>query len=199
MHHGQQQQQRIVLVRHGETEWSKSGQHTGRTDIPLTEAGREAAAALGGMLRECAFDLVLSSPLSRAKDTCALAGFGDRMQLDPDLLEWDYGIYEGRSTLDIRKDRPEWSVWLSPIQGGEALESVHARAQQVIRKLPPTGNVALFAHAHFLRILAAAWMGLPAITGRYLALDTSTVSVLGYERRTRVIRQWNVARGGRIL
>ena len=199
MHHGQQRQQRIVLVRHGETEWSKSGQHTGRTDLPLTDAGREAASALGGMLRGCSFDMVLSSPLSRAKDTCALAGFGGQMQIDDDLLEWDYGIYEGRSTLEIRKDHPEWSVWLSPIEGGEALESVYARAQRVIGKIAGAGEVALFAHGHILRILAAAWMGLPPIAGRYLALDTSTVSVLGYERQTRVIRQWNVAEGGRIL
>lgn len=198
MHHGQKPQ-RIVLARHGETEWSKSGQHTGRTDIPLTEAGRRAAAALGEILQGLSFDLVLSSPLSRARDTCTLAGFGDAMQTDPDLLEWDYGIYEGRSTLDIRKENPAWSVWLSPIEGGESLEAVYARAQRVIQKISAAGDVALFAHGHFLRILAAAWMGLPPITGRYLALDTSTVSVLGYERQTRVIRQWNVAQGGRIL
>ncbi len=198
MHHGPQQQ-RIVLVRHGETEWSKSGQHTGRTDIPLTDAGRRAAAALGGMLQGVSFDLVWASPLSRARDTCTLAGFGDRMTIDADLLEWDYGIYEGRSTLEIRKENPAWSVWLSPIEGGEALESVYARAQRVISKIPPSGDVALFAHGHILRILAAAWVSLPPLSGRYLALDTSTVSVLGYERQTRVIRQWNVAEGGRIL
>lgn len=190
---------RIVLVRHGETEWSKSGQHTGRTDIPLTEEGRRRAAALGAMLEGMRFDLVLSSPLGRARETCELAGFGGRMQLDPDLMEWDYGIYEGRTTLEIRKEDPAWSVWLSEIHGGERLEAVYERAQRVIGKVARAEageTVALFAHGHILRILAAAWIGMPAITGRYLALDTATVSVLGYERQTRVIRQWNVADRG---
>ena len=185
--------QQIFLVRHGETEWSRSGQHTGRTDIPLTAEGREKAQALGHFLRGKELS-VRTSPLIRARDTCRLAGFADNAVVDEDLREWDYGIYEGRTTLEIRKGNPDWSIWLSPIPNGESLEQVAARARQVIaRAVEAEPSVALFAHGHILRILAACWIGLPPITGRYLALDTATVSVLGYERQTRVIRHWNVA------
>lgn len=190
-------QQHIYLIRHGETEWSRSGQHTGRTDIPLTAEGERAAQALGRALANHTFSPILSSPLARARETCRLAGFAAAAQIDPDLQEWDYGIYEGRTTLDIRAENPQWSVWLSPIVNGESLEEVATRARRVIDRVTaataPDGNAALFAHGHILRILAACWIGQPPITGRYLALDTATISVLGYERQTRVIRRWNVA------
>ncbi len=183
--------QRIFLVRHGETEWSRSGQHTGRTDIPLTEHGREQAAALGCGLPDRAFP-IWSSPLSRARETCKLAGF-EPARIDEDLLEWNYGVYEGRTTADIQKDIPGWSVWDSPIPEGESIEQVGERVDRVIARLLETSeDVGLFAHGHILRILAARWIGLPPVGGRLLALDTATISVLGYERKTRVVRQWNV-------
>jgi broad specificity phosphatase PhoE len=187
------EQQQIFLVRHGETEWSRTGRHTGRTDIPLTEEGRARAEAIAHALegRELS---VLTSPLGRARETCRFAGFADAAEVDDDLLEWDYGVYEGRTTLDIRRETPDWSVWLSPIVNGESLEQVAERARKVIARVTAAGNrdVALFAHGHILRILAACWIGLPPYTGRFLALDTATISMLGYERQTRVIRQWNL-------
>lgn len=183
--------QQVFLVRHGETEWSRSGQHTGRTDLPLTEDGRASAAAIAKALAGRAVT-VWTSPLERARETCRLAGFGDACRVDPDLREWDYGIYEGRTTPDIRQENPHWSVWLSPMPEGESLEQVAERARRVVgRVLETTGDVALFSHGHFLRIFAACWIGLPPITGRYLALDTASISMLGYERQTRVIRRWN--------
>lgn len=192
----QSTKQRVFLVRHGETEWSRSGQHTGRTDIPLTEDGRERARLIGHFLKGCEFGLVLTSPLGRARETCELAGLAATAEVDVNLLEWDYGIYEGRTTQDIRVDcDPQWSVWMSPMTGGESLQQVYARACKIVERVAAeteAGDVALFAHGHILRILAAAWIGLSAITGRHLALDTATVSVLGYERQTRVIREWNV-------
>lgn len=185
--------QHIFLVRHGETEWSRSGQHTGRTDIPLTHEGQLRAQAIGASLQGRTLS-VRTSPLSRARETCRLAGFAENAAIDEDLREWDYGIYEGRTTLDIRGEFPDWSVWLSPMINGESLEQVGARARQVIdRATAADTDVALFAHGHILRVLAACWIGLPPLAGRYLALDTATVSVLGYERQTRVIRRWNVA------
>lgn len=188
--------QHIYLIRHGETEWSRSGQHTGRTDIPLTAEGERAAQALGRALADRQFSPILTSPLARARETCRLAGLAASAQVDPNLQEWDYGIYEGRTTQAIRAENPQWSVWLSPIVNGESHEEVAIRARRVIDRVaaatPPDGNAALFAHGHILRILAACWIGQPPITGRYLALDTATISVLGYERQTRVIRQWNV-------
>jgi probable phosphoglycerate mutase len=182
----------IYLIRHGETGWSRTGQHTGRTDIPLTEEGRARAQALGRALKGQEFS-VLTSPLGRARETCRLAGFADE-QIDDDLREWDYGIYEGRTTLDIRRETPDWSVWLSPIVNGESLEQVAVRARRVIARVTASGesDVALFAHGHILRILAACWIGLPPYIGRFLALDTASISMLGYERQTRVIRQWNL-------
>lgn len=185
----------IYLVRHGETEWSKSGKHTGRTDIPLTEEGRERARRIARYLAGRKFDVVLSSPLGRARETCELAGFGANAEIDDRLLEWDYGVYEGRTTLEIRaSEDPHWSVWLSPINGGESLQQVYARATGIVERLTAQEgeHAVVFAHGHILRILAAAWIGLPPITGRLLALDTATVSLLGYERQTRVIREWNV-------
>ena len=185
------QPQQIFLVRHGETEWSRSGRHTGRTDVPLTAEGAARARAIGHVLEGRSLS-VWTSPLERARETCRLAGFAGTATVDPDLREWDYGEYEGRTTMDIRKDSPGWSVWLSPITGGESLDQVAERARRVIERVTSTERDAvLFSHAHFLRILAACWIGQPPITGRYLGLDTASISVLGYERVTRVIRGWN--------
>jgi len=182
----------LWLVRHGETEWSKSGQHTGRTDVPLTETGRAQAKALGELLGGHEFARVLTSPLSRAADTCRLAGYGDRAEATDDLREWDYGDYEGEKTVDIRKSRPGWTIWSGDVPEGETAEQVAARAQLVIdRTSTAGGDVALFAHGHVLRVLAATWLGLPPRSGRLFALGTATLSVLGHERETRVISLWN--------
>jgi broad specificity phosphatase PhoE len=183
----------LWLIRHGETEWSVSGAHTGRTDIPLTDAGRRSAEGIRRYLNNRAFALVLSSPLSRALETCRIAGYGDVAQIEPNLREWDYGIYEGKTTAEIRKEVPDWSVWSSEIPNGESLDDVCQRAQKVIdRALRADGDVALFAHGHILRILATRWTQLPCKAGEVLALDTAAISILGYERETRVIRLWNL-------
>jgi broad specificity phosphatase PhoE len=181
----------VWLVRHGDTEWTESGRHTSRTDVPLTDAGREQGASVGKVLGGREFALVLSSPLSRARDTCDLAGYGDVAEIDDELREWDYGEYEGRTTDDIRKERPGWTVWMgSP--GGESLDDVGARARRVLERAAAAGgNAALFSHGHFLRILGACWLGLPPEGGRLFALGTAALSVLGYERETRVFREWN--------
>jgi probable phosphoglycerate mutase len=185
-------QHQIWLVRHGETEWSLTGQHTGRTDIPLTPVGQHQAAVLGRHLAGHAFALALTSPLSRARETCRLAGYEKIAEVTDDLREWDYGIYEGRTTLDVRKAEPGWSIWTSPVPQGESVEQVGERAHRVIdRAATASGDVALFAHAHILRILAACWLGLPPVNGRLFALGTASISVLGYERETRVISVWN--------
>lgn len=184
---------RVWLVRHGETAWSLSGQHTGRTDIPLTPAGRHQAGALGRHLAGRPFALVLTSPLGRARETCRLAGYGDVAQVTDDLREWDYGIYEGRTTAAIRAAEPGWSIWASPVPEGESIEQVGARARRVIdRAAAAGGDVALFAHGHILRILGAGWIGQPPVTGRLFALGTASISILGYERETRVISAWNL-------
>lgn len=186
----------LWLFRHGETEWSRSGAHTGRTDLPLTEEGRRRAKALGAWLGGRKFDLVLASPLRRARDTCALAGYGEAAQVDPNLREWDYGDYEGRSTAEIRKERPDWLLWRSGVPNGETVEQVGARAQAVIdRAVTANGAVALFAHGHILRILTACWLGLPPDGGRLFALSTGSVSVLGHEHEGRVITSWNLSPG----
>jgi len=181
----------IWLVRHGATEWTETGQHTSRTDVPLTDEGREQARALGRVLDGHEFALVLSSPLSRALETCRLAGFGDAVETDDDLREWDYGEYEGRNTVDIREERPGWNVWAgSP--GGESLDEVGARARRVLeRATGADGDAALFSHGHFLRILGACWLGLAPEGGRFFLLSTAAVSLLGYERESRVLREWN--------
>jgi probable phosphoglycerate mutase len=192
-HHGHDPH-RIWLVRHGETEWSKSGQHTGRTDIPLTAMGEQQATALGRHLAGQKFALVLTSPLSRARETCRLAGFAAAAEVSEDLLEWNYGIWEGRKTADIRLEQPGWSIWTTPVPQGETVEQVGERARRLIARVDAVaGDVALFAHAHFLRILAACWIGLPPIHGRHLTLGTAALSRLGYERETRVIQVWNQA------
>jgi len=183
---------RIWLVRHGETEWSKSGQHTGRTDIPLTAMGEQQAKALGRHLVGRQFALVLTSPLSRARETCRLAGFAAAAEVSDDLLEWDYGIYEGRTTAAVRAEQPGWSIWTTSIPKGETVEQVGERTRRVIARADAVdGDVALFAHAHVLRILTACWIGLPPIHGRNLMLGTASISRLGYERETRVIEVWN--------
>jgi broad specificity phosphatase PhoE len=182
----------IVLVRHGETEWSRDWRHTGRTDIPLTEAGREQAKVLRAPLSDWKFARVYSSPLSRARDTCELAGLGDRAELTEALLEWDYGEYEGITTKEIREKRPDWFLWRDGCPGGETAEEVGARVDPLIAELKRAeGDVALFAHGHILRVLAARWLGLPPQDGKLLALSTARLSVLGYERETEVIRRWN--------
>jgi probable phosphoglycerate mutase len=189
-------ERQIWLVRHGETEWSKSGRHTGRTDIPLTDVGRRQAETLATRLAGHRFALVLSSPRSRAAETARLAGFADAVVIDPDLGEWDYGAFEGRTTADIRTEMPDWSIWTGPWPRGETVEAVGARADRVIaRCLDPTmdGDVLLFAHGHLLRVLAARWLGLPASAGRSFALGTATLSILGWERGNRVIEAWNEA------
>ncbi len=183
---------RLWLVRHGETEWSKSGQHTGRTDIPLTAMGERQAQALGRFLAGRSFALVLTSPLGRARETCRLAGFAAAAQVTDDLLEWNYGIYEGRTTASVRAEQPGWSIWTTSVPEGETVEQVGERTRRVIARAETAeGDVALFAHAHVLRILAACWLGLPPIHGRNLALGTASLSVLGHERETRVIEIWN--------
>ena len=182
----------LWLMRHGETEWSLSGAHTSRTDIPLTERGKERAEKIREYLAHRVFSLVLSSPMQRARETCRIAGYGDVAQVDDNLREWNYGIYEGHTTAEIRKQQPDWSIWDSPVPEGEPVEHVAARTQQVIDRASKSGgNVALFAHAHVLRILAATWLGLPPRGGSLLALGTGSVSTLGYERETRVISTWN--------
>lgn len=187
---------RLVLVRHGETEWSLSGRHTGVTDIPLTDEGRRHAEALGARLARWRFSLVLTSPLSRATETCGLAGLGDRAQTTDDLREWDYGDYEGRRTTDIRQERPGWDLWTDGVPNGETLASVGARADRVVERAGAArGDVALFAHGHVLRVLGARWIGLPPAGGRLLALTTASVSVLGWERETAVIEGWNDTTG----
>lgn len=185
----------LWLMRHGETEWSLSGQHTSRTDIPLTDHGRKRAEELRDFLKGTKFDAVFTSPMQRARETCAIAGFAGQAVVDDNLKEWDYGIYEGKTTPEIRQEVPNWSVWKDPIIDGETAEHVGERADAVIARAlssaQPGGKVALFAHAHILRILAARWLLLPATSGSLFTLGTGSVSVLGWERETRVIQSWN--------
>lgn len=195
----------LWLVRHGETEWSAEGKHTSRTDILLTELGRERAVVLGRFLAGVNFCAVLRSPMERARETCEIAGFGDVAQVDDGLREWDYGVYEGRTTAEIQTEIPGWSVWKDPIVGGETLEQVGARADGVIMRALEAvegaelnaDRVLLFGHAHILRILAARWIGLQPVGGSLLTLGTGSVSVLGWERETRVVARWNRGFEGR--
>ena len=184
----------VYLARHGETAWSLSGQHTGRTDLPLTERGELQAGALGGRLRGVNFAKVLTSPSQRAKRTAELAGFGDVAEVDPDLAEWDYGHYEGRRTADILAERPGWFLFRDGAPGGETPDQAGARADRVIQRVRAVGgNVLVFSSAHILRVLAARWLGLEAAAGRYYLLDTSSLSILGYEHNLSepAIRLWN--------
>jgi probable phosphoglycerate mutase len=181
-----------MLVRHGETDWSKTHRHTGRTDVGLTETGRDQARQLGKMLASWSKARVIASPLQRAVETCRLAGFEDAYEIVDDLREWDYGEYEGRTTSDIRKEITDWSVWTHPIAEGESVEEVGERADRVIDRITGADrDVLVFAHGHLLRILAARWCGLTPQHGRLLALDTATLSLLGYERDVPVLRMWN--------
>jgi broad specificity phosphatase PhoE len=184
--------QEVFLVRHGETEWTLSGQHTSRTDLPLTDHGREQAQAAARQLAGHEFARVLSSPLQRAVETAQLAGFGDRVQLRDDLREWDYGEYEGLTTPQVRERDPGWSLWHSPSPGGETPEQVAARVDRVIAEArAAAGDVAIFAHGHVLRVLAARWLEQDPRFGERLALQTATVSVLGYEHEASVLWRWN--------
>ena len=184
----------VYLARHGETAWTISHQHTGRTDIPLTERGERNARSLEHRLHGLTFPKVLVSPMQRARRTCELAWFGDRAEVDPDLMEWDYGQYEGRTTAEIRQERPDWFLFRDGCPGGESVEAVGARADRVIARLRAIeGRVILFGHSHFFRVLGARWMGLPTADGRLLLLGTASLSILGYEhsRDEPVIRLWN--------
>ena len=186
----------IYLARHGETAWSLSGQHTGRTDLPLTESGERNARALGERLRGLVFAKVFTSPLQRAVKTCELAGFGTVAEQDQDLAEWDYGQYEGRRTAEILEGQPDWQLFRDGCPGGETPDQVGARADRVISRVRAAdGNVLLFSSAHILRVFAARWLGLEAAGGRYLLLGTATLSLLGYEHNLAepAIRLWNDA------
>lgn len=188
----------VWLARHGETEWSRTLRHTGRTDLPLTAAGEAEARALREPLAGVDFHRVLCSPLSRARETCELAGLGDRAELRDDLLEWDYGDYEGRTSADIHTERPEWLLWRDGCPGGESPADVGARADRIIAELlameegiPGGTTVAVFAHGHILRVLTARWLDLPPADGRLFGLGTATLSRLGWEHDYRVIQRWN--------
>lgn len=181
----------IALVRHGETEWSRDGKHTGNTDVALTTNGRAQARLLAGMLDRESFSLVLTSPRRRATETCRLSGLSGA-ELCEDLREWEYGMYEGRTTPEIREDVEGWTVWTHPVPEGESAGEVGRRADKVIERIgAEEGRVALFSHGHLLRVVAARWCGLDATQGRLFKLDTASLSVLGYERDARVIEMWN--------
>jgi broad specificity phosphatase PhoE len=183
-----------VLVRHAETEWSLDGRHTGRTDIPLTERGRDVAAGLPERLRAWSFDLVLVSPSTRARETCELAGLSADAQLRDDLLEWDYGDYEGLTTAEILAERPGWQLWRDGCPGGESATDVGVRADRVVAEIVWShANVAVFSHGHMLRVLGARWVELDASVGGRLGLSTAALCVLGHERETPVIARWNDA------
>ncbi len=194
----------VILIRHGETEWSRLGRHTGRTDVPLTEAGREAAVALRPVLAARPIIAVFTSPASRARQTAELAGLTSAT-VDPDLWEWDYGGYEGKTSDQIRQQRPGWYLWRDGVipggagHPGETVQQVGARADAVLGRitpLPDRGDVALVAHGHLLRVLTARWLGLEPAFGRLFRLDTGTVSTLGTEHGEPVITSWNIPPGG---
>ncbi|MGN6168474.1 MAG: histidine phosphatase family protein [Solirubrobacteraceae bacterium] len=189
--------QRILLVRHGETEWSASGQHTSRTDLPLVEVGREQARALAPALRNRKFTSVLSSPLKRAMETCELTGFGDVVQVREELREWDYGEYEGLTTSQIREQRPDWNLWRDGCPDGESPDQVSARAGRLLASLAEVdGEVIVFAHGHILRVLSARWLEMPVSAGARLVLSAGALCVLGHERETRALERWNETPAG---
>ena len=182
----------IWLVRHGETEWSRMGKHTGRSDIPLTPEGERQARALAPGLADRDFGQVLTSPLQRARRTCELAGFGARARVVPDLMEWDYGEYEQRLTADVRREIPGWTVWTHPMPGGETLDDLAGRARRVLADIEAgDGDALLFAHGHLLRVLATCWLGFPPAAGGLFAFGPARASVLGYETERRVVQSWN--------
>ena len=185
-------EQKVYLLRHGETEWSLNGRHTGVTDIPLTENGRKLARQLQPILSEEQFVMVLTSPLQRARDTCELAGLGTLASVDRDLMEWNYGEYEGLTTDQIRQTRPDWSVFSDGCPGGESPLQVSVRADRIVSRVRTVdGNVALFSHGHILRVLAARWINLSASYGENFLLDTATLNVLGYYRESPAFKIWN--------
>lgn len=182
----------IFLTRHGQTEWSANGRHTGRTDIPLIDSGRGRARTLAGLLAEHRFALVLVSPLLRARETAELAGFGGRAELCDDLHEWDYGEYEGLTTPEIRADRPDWNLWRDGCPGGESPEQVGGRADRVLERVERAdGDALLFAHGHILRVLCARWLEMSPAAGARFALAAGALSRLGFERETHVVQEWN--------
>lgn len=185
---------RLFLIRHGETDWSAGGRHTGWTDVPLNERGRAQARQLAVRLASERFGRVVSSPLSRALETCRIVGLGDAATIDPDLREWDYGAYEGRTTDEIRSDVPDWTIWSGGVPAGESIDDLATRLDRVIQRcLEHDGDVALFGHGHALRVLAARWLELAPDAGALFELSTATVSRLGWERERRVIELWNEA------
>lgn len=180
-----------VLVRHAETEWTISGRHTGRTDLPLTDRGREAARALAPLLAGRELELVLVSPSLRARETCELCGLGDRARVCEDLLEWDYGDYEGLTSAEVRERRPDWDLWRDGCPGGESPADVGARADRVIAQLRGVTHAALFSHGHLLRVLGARWIELEPAGGAHLGLSTGAVCELGHEHGTPILAGWN--------
>jgi len=184
----------VVVIRHGETEWSAAGRHTGATDIELTERGRADARAAGAWLRRLRYDRVWASPLRRAHDTCALAGYGDVAEINPDLVEWDYGAYEGLTRAEIVAGDPDWLVWTHGAPGGESPADVQQRVDRVVsRLLDAGGRTLIFAHGHLLRALAARWVEQPVTEGRRLLLDTGGVGELGWYHDRRALARWNLA------
>jgi probable phosphoglycerate mutase len=184
--------QQVYLIRHGETEWSLSGQHTGITDIPLTENGRKVARLLAPVLAKETFALVLTSPLERARKTCELAGLGESAEIDRDLMEWNYGAYEGLTPKQIHAMAPGWMLFSDGCPGGEGPEQVGARVDRVIAKVRAVeGHAALFAHGHIFRVFAARWLGLPAVAGCHFLLDTATLNILSYYRGIPAVKRWN--------
>ena len=184
--------QEVYLIRHGETEWSLSGQHTGITDIALTENGRRVAKLLEPVLARENFALILTSPLERARKTCELAGLGERAEIDRDLMEWDYGEYEGLTPKQIHAKAPGWMLFSDGSPGGETPEQVGVRVDRLIARVRAVeGHVALFAHGHIFRVLAARWLGLPAPAGSHFLLDTATLSILSYYRGLPAVKRWN--------
>jgi len=185
---------RVFLLRHGATAWSESGQHTGRTDLPLTDEGRRQAERLAARLARETFALVLVSPLARARETARICAYGQVAEVEPDLLEWDYGDYDGRTAADIRRERPGWTPWTGGFPGGETLEEVAVRADRVLARVQEVeGDVALFAHGHILRVIAARWLEQPPLLAARYYLATATLSTLAWERETPVIERWNEA------
>jgi probable phosphoglycerate mutase len=188
--------QQVYLIRHGETEWSVSGQHTGTTDIPLTENGRNIAKRLAPVFAGETFARVLTSPLERARETCELAGLGGRAEIDPDLKEWNYGEYEGLTPKQIHEVAPGWMIFRDGCPGGESPEQVGARVDRVIARVRAVdGNVALFAHGHIFRVFAARWLDLPASAGSHFLLDTATLNILGYYGGIPAVKRWNAMLG----
>lgn len=183
----------VYIVRHGATEWSESGQHTSRTDLPLLESGEQQAADVADKLDGCRFGLVLCSPLLRARETCRLAGFGDVAEITPELCEWDYGEYEGLTTPQIREKRPDWNLWRDGCPGGETPEQIAARIDRLLGRLADVdGDAIAFAHGHVLRVLAARWLEMSVEAGARFKLEAGSLGILGHERETAVIEGWSV-------